>query len=149
MSKRRKASSPSTPPNPKPSADQPSPPRDAGPARSFELRFTADAAAEIRSLDGSVRKHLQKVLEKKLAIDPEGYALPLRGPLAGYSKHQFGNHRVIFRIYAGLRVVAICAVGVRKHGHVEDVYRQLESIAKSGRLAEQLAAVLQNLLPKK
>jgi hypothetical protein len=40
-------------------------------------------------------------------------------------------------------------VGVRKQTDVEDVYRQLESIAKSGRLAEQLAAVFQNLLPKK
>ena len=96
-----------------------------------------------------MRKQVQKVLEKKLAIDPEGYGLPLHGPLAGYWKHQFGNHRVIYRIYAGPRIVAVCAVGVRKQGDVEDVYRQLESIAKSGRLAEQVAAVLQKLLPGK
>jgi hypothetical protein len=49
----------------------------------------------------------------------------------------------------GSVVPAICAVGVRKQTDVEDVYRQLESIAKSGRLAEQLAAVLEKLLPKK
>ena len=38
------------------------------------------------------------------------------------------------------------SVGVRKHGDVEDIYRQLESVAKTGRLAEQLAAVIKKLV---
>jgi mRNA-degrading endonuclease RelE of RelBE toxin-antitoxin system len=114
---------------------------------SYELRYTTDAAADIRGLDGSIRKQLRKVLEKKLAADPEGYGLPLRGPLANYWKHEFGNHRIIYRIYPTQRVVAVCAVGVRKHGDAEDIYRQLESVAKTGRLAEQLASVIKNLLP--
>jgi mRNA interferase RelE/StbE len=111
----------------------------------FELRYTPDAAADIKALDGSVRKQLRKVLEKKLAVDPEGYGLPLRGSLAGYWKHQFGNHRVVYRIYPQRRVVVVCSVGVRKQGDVEDIYRQLESAAQTGRLAEQLASVLKNL----
>ena len=115
----------------------------------FELRYTSDAAADIRALDGSVRNQLRKVLEKKLAVDPEGYGLPLRGSLAGYWKHQFGNHRVVCRIYVQNHVVAVCSVGVRKQGDAEDIYRRLESVAKTGRLAEQLAAVLRNLLPSK
>ncbi len=78
---------------------------------SFELRFTTDAAADIQALDGSVRKQLRKVLEKKLAVNPEGYGLPLRGALANYWKHEFGNHRIVYRIYLERRVVAICAVG--------------------------------------
>src|SRR5436853_42948 len=86
---------------------------------------------------------------KYLAIDPEGYGLPLRGSLAGYWKHQFGNHRVVYRIYSQHHVVVVCSVGVRKQGDAEDIYRQLESVAKTGRLAEQLASVLRNLLPKK
>jgi mRNA-degrading endonuclease RelE of RelBE toxin-antitoxin system len=114
---------------------------------SYDLRYTTDAAADIRGLDGSIRKQLRKVLERKLAIDPEGYGLPLRGPLANYWKHEFGNHRIVYRIYPTQRVVAVCAVGVRKHGDAEDIYRQLESVAKTGRLAEQLAAVIKNLLP--
>jgi mRNA-degrading endonuclease RelE of RelBE toxin-antitoxin system len=116
---------------------------------SFELRYTTDAAADIRALDGSVRKQLRKVLEKKLAVDPEGYGLPLRGVLAGYWKHEFGNHRIIYRIYAMQRVVAVCAVGVRKQGDAEDIYRQLEIVARTGRLADQLAAVLKKLLLEK
>lgn len=115
----------------------------------FELRFTSDAAAEIKTLDGRVRKQLRKVLEKKLAVDPEGYGLPLRGSLTGYWKHQIGNHRVVYRIYPQHHMVAVCAVGVRKQGDAEDIYRQLESVAKTGRLAEQLASVVRNLLPEK
>ncbi len=138
MSKGRKPPSPSSP-----STEEP------GPKPSFELRYTSDAAADIQALDGSVRKQLRKVLEKKLAVDPEGYGLPLRGSLARYWKHQFGNHRVVYRIYPEHHVVVVCAVGVRKQGDAEDIYRQLESVVKTGRLAEQLASVLRNLLPKR
>ncbi|MGH9405863.1 MAG: type II toxin-antitoxin system RelE family toxin [Terriglobia bacterium] len=82
----------------------------------MKLRFTSDAAAEIKALDGSVRNELRKVLEKKLAVDPQGYGLPLRGSLAGYWKHQFSNHLVIYRNYPEDHVVVVCAVGVRKQG---------------------------------
>ena len=114
----------------------------------FQLRFTPDAAADIRDLDGSVRNQLRKVLEKKLAVNPEGYGLPLRGALANFWKHEFANHRVIYKIYPQIRVVAICAVGIRKQGDAANIYRQLESVAKSGRLAEQLASVLKKILPE-
>jgi len=78
MSKRRKDCEP---------AINRSEPGTATPA--FELRYTSDAAADIKSLDGSIRKQLRKVLEKKLAIDPESYGLPLRGALTNYWKHEF------------------------------------------------------------
>jgi mRNA interferase RelE/StbE len=139
MSKGRKQPSPSAP-----AAGE------ARPKPFFELRYTPDAAADIQALDGSVRNQLRKVLEKKLAVDPEGYGLPLRGSLGGYWKHQFGNHRVVYRIYPEQHVVVVCAAGVRKQRDAEDIYRQLESVARTGRLAEQLASVLRNLLrPKK
>ena len=112
----------------------------------FDLRYTVDAATDIKRLDGSIRNQLRKVLEKKLAVDPEGYGLSLRGALANYWKHQFGNHRIIYRIYREQRIVVVCAVGVRKQGDIEDIYRQLESVAKTGRLAQQLADVLKTLL---
>jgi mRNA-degrading endonuclease RelE of RelBE toxin-antitoxin system len=113
----------------------------------FELRFTTDAAADIQALDGSVRKQLRKVLEKNLAVNPEGYGLPLRGALANYWKHEFGNHRIVYRIYLERRVVAVCAAGVRKQGDAEDIYRKLSAVAETGRLAEQIAVVLRKLLP--
>jgi mRNA interferase RelE/StbE len=138
MSKGRKRSAPSPPASEEARSKPP-----------FELRYASDAAADIKALDGSVRNQLRKVLEKKPAVAPEGYGLPLRGSLAGCWKHQFSSHRVIYRIYPEHHVVVVCAVGVRKQGDAEDIYRQLESIAKTGRLAEQLASVLKNLLSAK
>src|SRR2546429_1246147 len=48
---------------------QPSPaapsPQQAHRQPAFELRYTPDAAADIKALDGSVRNQLRKVLEKK------------------------------------------------------------------------------------
>ena len=128
---------------------QPPSPEATRPNPSFELRYTTDAAADIRALDGSVRKQLRKVLEKKLAVDPEMYGLPLRGSLAGYWKHQFGNHRIVYRIYPAEGIVVVCAVGVRKQGDAEDIYRQLEAAANTGRLAEQPASVVKHLLGRK
>lgn len=114
----------------------------------FSIKFTEDAAADIKVLDGSIRTQLRKVLDKKLSVDPESFGLPLRGALSNFWKHQFANHRVIYRIYPAEKIVVICAVGIRKQGDVEDIYRQLEGVAKSGRLAGQLASVLKNLLPQ-
>lgn len=142
MTRRRKQSSSRQPHS---GESQPSRP----PERTDELRYTPDAAEEIRRLDGSIRKQLRKILEKKLAVDPQGYGVPLRGSLASYWKHPFANRRVIYRIYSQHRVVVVCAVGVRKQGDARDIYRQLESVAKTGRLAEQLASVLKLLLPPK
>jgi mRNA-degrading endonuclease RelE of RelBE toxin-antitoxin system len=116
-------------------------------ATSFELRYTEDAAADVQKLDGSVKKQLRKVLEKKLAMDPEGYGLSLRAPLAGYWKHEFASHRIVYRIYRDHGIVAICAVGPRKHGDTEDIYNQLTAVAETGRLAGQLASVLKKMIP--
>lgn len=121
----------------------------AAAAPAFEIRFTEDAGAEIKGLDGSIRQQVKKVLEKKLAVEPEGYGLPLRGPLANYWKHQFSDHRIIYRIYKDEKTVVVCAVGSRKAGDREDIYRQLEAVAKTGHLAEQVASVLKSIIPSK
>jgi mRNA-degrading endonuclease RelE of RelBE toxin-antitoxin system len=120
-----------------------------GQAGTFGLRYTEDAGKEIRALDGSIKKQLQKILLNKLAKNPEGYGLPLRGPLAGYWKHEFAGHRIVYRIYPDPPTVVVCAVGPRKEGDAQDVYNRLNAVAKTGRLAEQLAAVLELLLSRK
>jgi mRNA interferase RelE/StbE len=130
---------------------QPSPqpaPTEAEPTRKFEPRFTPDAAGDIQGLDGSVRKHLKSVLEKKLAINPEGYGSPLRGLLVNYWRHEFATHRVIYRIYPDQGIVVVCAVGPRKQGDREDIYERLEGLAKTGRLAEQIISVLGSIIPR-
>ncbi len=119
---------------------------DATPA--YEVRFTGDAKAEVESLDGSIKMRLRKALEKKIAVEPEQYGAPLRGKLAGYWKHEFASHRIIYRVYRDRRLVVVCAVGPRKGTDREDVYRQLEGFAKTGRVAEQIVSVLKSLEPE-
>jgi mRNA-degrading endonuclease RelE of RelBE toxin-antitoxin system len=112
----------------------------------FEIKFTFFAAKDVQRLDGSIKQKLKNTLNKKLAVDPDGYGTPLRAELENYYKHEFATHRIIYRIYPLKKLVVICAVGPRKSGDVQDVYHQLGKLVQSGRLAEQIQAVLKSIL---
>jgi mRNA interferase RelE/StbE len=118
------------------------------PAPKYEVLFTEDARTDIGALDGSVKKQLEKVLKKKIAVNPEGYGTPLRSSLSGYWKHEFANHRLIYQILPEeKKIVVVCAVGPRKAGDAADIYFQLSKVAESGRLAEQVTSILETILP--
>jgi mRNA interferase RelE/StbE len=115
----------------------------------YSIVFTNDAFADVKALDGSIKSKLKKVLTKKLAMDPQGYGLPLRSPLHLYWKHEFAAHRVIYRIYEEKRLVVVCAAGPRKQGDAADVYEQFQALAQTGKVAQQIAEVLASLAPGK
>jgi mRNA-degrading endonuclease RelE of RelBE toxin-antitoxin system len=115
----------------------------------YSIAFNSDAFGDLKALDGSIKNKLKKVLTKKLAIDPQGYGLPLRSPLNLYWKHEFAAHRVIYRIYEKKQLVVVCAVGPRKQGDTADVYKQFQALAQTGKVAQQIAAVLRSLAPGK
>ena len=118
-------------------------------APRYTVAFTSDAKQEVASLHGSIRKRLKKILEDKLAINPSGYGTPLRGDLAGYWKHEFAAHRVIYRIYDDRQLVVNCAVGKRQGEHVSDIYEQLVPMVRTGKVLEQVLLVLAELKPKR
>jgi mRNA-degrading endonuclease RelE of RelBE toxin-antitoxin system len=115
----------------------------------YSIAFTGDAFGDVKALDGSVKNKLKKVLTKKLAVDPQGYGLPLRSPLNLFWKHEFAAHGAIYRIYEEKQLVVICAVGPRKQGDVADVYKQFQALARTGKVAHQIAEVLGSLAPGK
>ena len=117
----------------------------SSPDSPYRILLTSDAKADVASLDGSIKKQLRKVLEKKLAVAPTEYGEALRGILTGYWSHHFATHRVIYRIYDDKRLVVVCAVGLRQGVHKSDVYQRIETVAKTGRVAEQIREVLQRL----
>jgi mRNA interferase RelE/StbE len=121
----------------------------SGAVPKYSIAFTGDAFGDVKALDGSIKSKLKKVLTKKLAMDPQGYGLPLRSPLNLYWKHEFAAHRVIYRIYEEKRLVVVCAVGSRKQGDAADVYKQFQALAQTGKVAQQIAEVLGNLAPGK
>ena len=115
----------------------------------YSIAFTGDAFGDIKALDGSIKNKLKKVLTKKLAMDPQGYGLPLRSPLQLFWKHEFAAHRAIYRIYEEKKLLVVCAVGPRKQGDAADVYKQFQALAKTGKVASQIAEVLGSLAPGK
>jgi mRNA-degrading endonuclease RelE of RelBE toxin-antitoxin system len=115
----------------------------------YSIAFTGDAFGDVKALDGSIKNKLQKVLTKKLAMDPQGYGLPLRSPLNHYWKHEFAAHRVTYRIYEEKQLVVVCAVGPRKQGDAADIYKQFHALAQAGKVARQIADVLGSLAPGK
>jgi mRNA-degrading endonuclease RelE of RelBE toxin-antitoxin system len=115
----------------------------------YSIAFTGGAFGDVKALDGSIKNKLKKVLTKKLAVNPQGYGLPLRSPLNLYWKHEFAAHRVIYRIYEEKHLVVVCAVGPRKQGDVADIYKQFQALAQSGKVAQQIAEVLGSLAPGK
>jgi mRNA interferase RelE/StbE len=115
----------------------------------YSIAFTGDADRDIKALDGSIKNKLKKVLTKKLAIDLHGYGLPLRSPLNLYWKHEFAAHRIIYRIYEEKQLVVVCAVGPRKQGDAADVYKRFQSLAQTGKVAQEIAEVLGSLAPGK
>jgi mRNA-degrading endonuclease RelE of RelBE toxin-antitoxin system len=114
-------------------------------APGYRIAFITEARDDVAALDGSVRKRLKKVLEDRLAADPEAHGLPLRAPLTNFWKHQFGSHRIIYRIYREERLVVICAVGKRRAGDIADVYRRFEPLVEAGRVAQQIRQLLKDL----
>ena len=115
----------------------------------YSVVFAGDAFADVKALDGSIKSRLKKVLAKKLAVDPQGYGLPLRSPLQLYWKHEFVTHRIIYRTYQEKQIVVVCAVGPRKQGDGVDVYKQFQALAETGKVAQQIADVLGGLAPGK
>jgi len=121
----------------------------SGATPRYSIAFTGDAFGDVKALDGSVKNKLKKVLTKKLAVNPQGYGLPLRSPLNLFWKHEFAAHRVIYRIYEEKQLVVVCAVGPRKQGDAADVYKQFQALAQTGKVAQQIAEVLASLAPGK
>ncbi len=120
-----------------------------GERSNFEVGFTEDAKRDVDWLDGSTKKQLRKVFEKKLGVNPTQYGEPLVGALKGYWSHHFASHRVIYRIYDDLKLVLVCAVGPRRAGHKSDVYRRFEAVVEAGRTAQQILEALRGSPKKK
>jgi mRNA interferase RelE/StbE len=118
-------------------------------AELYAIGFTADARRDVQSLDGSIRKQLRKILEKKLAVHPTQHGKPLVGVLKGYWSHHFAAHRVIYRIYDDRRLVLVCAIGARRAAHASDVYKQFEALVEAGRTAQQILDALRGSSTRK
>jgi mRNA-degrading endonuclease RelE of RelBE toxin-antitoxin system len=103
----------------------------------YVLKFTSDAVADIKTI---IPKHLKGPLKeellKKVAMDPLGCSHELRNDLAGYRSFAWQDYRIVYKVFGDLRAVAVVGVGLRSPQSTENVYRKLEMLAQTGKLAQ-------------
>lgn len=81
--------------------------------------------------DRRIRQQISQRLDT-LAHDPEQQGKPLRGELLGYRSLRTAGqrYRVIYRVDRGRIIVIVIAVGLRKEGDRQDVYRLAEKLIR-------------------
>ena len=101
-------------------------------------KFTSEAVEQIKKLPKGVRNALKKAFKKTLLENPTSCADELTEPLAGFRSFHFGDYRVVYRVYEDLNAIAVVGVG-KKDAHAEtDLYRKLEKLASTGKLADKV-----------
>ena len=102
----------------------------------YDLRFTADAVSDIKRLPKNIRNSLRGKLEKTVQKDPSRCSQLLAEPLAGFRSFHFGNYRVVFRVYEDLKAIAVVGVGAKSGDRHAEIYKRLENLANTGKLAD-------------
>ncbi|MEI6490203.1 MAG: type II toxin-antitoxin system RelE/ParE family toxin [bacterium] len=76
----------------------------------------------LEDIDETTSYRLQYAIENKLALDPDKYALPLRGLFKGFYKFRIGDYRAIFSIN-GNTILLVVLIAQRKN--VYDKFKSL------------------------
>jgi mRNA-degrading endonuclease RelE of RelBE toxin-antitoxin system len=105
----------------------------------YRSYFTDDALENIRKLPKAVRNSLKQQFEKKIHVNPIDCSEPLSKPLENFRSFHFGDYRVIYQVFKAIKAVSVVGVGKKDRHHQSEIYKQLEALANSGKLA---AAVL-------
>lgn len=110
----------------------------------YKLRFMPEALEEWRSLDGSVKTVLKKLLEKRLD-SPHVPGGELGGPLAGCYKIKLRKQgvRLIYAVEDDHLLVTVIAVDRREHGAV-----YTSALARLSTTATALSETLRNKVKK-
>jgi len=87
--------------------------------KEYEVTYhDAVVRKDIPALSSDSKKRIKQSIERKLAVDPISFGIPLRASLRGYQKLRVGDYRVIFALKGStVRVLYI--------GHRSVVYREV------------------------
>jgi mRNA interferase RelE/StbE len=110
-------------------------------------KFTDEAVEDIKRLPKNVKNALKREFEKKIHIDPVGCSEPLTGLLEGFRSFHFESYRVVYKVMKDIRVVAVVAIGKKDKSHQTDLYRRLEALAKTGKLAKAVLETYRSIAP--
>jgi len=103
----------------------------------YVLKFTGNAVADVKTV---IPKHLkgplQKALLEKVAVDPLGCSHELHEDLQEYRSFTWQEYRVVYKIFDDLKAIAVVGVGSRSPQSAQNIYRKLETLARTGELAQ-------------
>jgi mRNA-degrading endonuclease RelE of RelBE toxin-antitoxin system len=105
----------------------------------YTSRFTPDALADLKNLPKNVRNALKSEFKTKIHVDPYSCSEALGGPLAKFRSFHYLKFRMIYRVFEDIKTVSVVGIGKKDKNRYAGIYKQLEELAKSGKLA---AAVL-------
>jgi len=108
----------------------------------YAARFTSEALDNVRDLPKNTRNALKKEFQKKILKEPAGCAEELTGQPAGFRSFHFREYRVVYRVYEDLRAIAVVGIGRKHKDASSDIYRRLEDLAHSGKLADSILRTL-------
>jgi mRNA-degrading endonuclease RelE of RelBE toxin-antitoxin system len=111
----------------------------------YVAKFTPDAVEEVRALPKNIRNALKREFKKTLLVEPVGCSVTLQEPLAGFRSFHFGGYRVVFRVYEDLKLIAVVGVGRKSSLPHSDIYRRLEKLAETGKLADSVLTTIRRL----
>ena len=111
----------------------------------YVAKFTPQAVADIRRLPKNTRTFLKREFGKTILQDPSGCSEGLTEPLAGFRSFHFREYRIVYRLYEDLNAIAVVGVGKKTSDPNSDVYKRLESLASSGKLADTVLRTLRLL----
>ncbi|MEK7403616.1 MAG: hypothetical protein AAB225_00770 [Acidobacteriota bacterium] len=66
----------------------------------------------------------------------------MSGPLADFRSFSWRAYRIVYRVFDEAKTVAVVGVGAREPQSSTNIYRRLEALAHSGRLAEKVLETL-------
>ena len=99
----------------------------------YRIIVSPAAAEMIRAIRD--RRVQRQVLEKikGLETDPEVQGRALLDEFAGRRRiPAAGRYRVVYSVHRLRRIVAVLAVGIRREGATDDIYRLLERLIRRG-----------------
>jgi mRNA interferase RelE/StbE len=107
----------------------------------YTVKWTETA---VELLDGIPDQRIQRNIHSRagqLAHSPELQGKALIGELAGYrSVRAVGQkYRIVYRVKRQEVIVAIVAVGRRKHGDARDIYTLARKLLRQGLIEERTA----------
>jgi mRNA-degrading endonuclease RelE of RelBE toxin-antitoxin system len=108
-------------------------------------KFTPDALENAKALPKNVRNALKKEFERELHVDPVSCSVPLGGDLEQFRSFHYGDYRVVFQVFDDIKAIAVVGIGQKDAHHHAEIYKQLEVLAQSGKLAETVLETYRSL----